>query len=183
MSERAMRERPLDDAAIDAATEHYARAREREDERLSSAFVFRIGTEWLAFPTSVLDRVADPPTVHSLPHRRGGTTAGLVNVGGDLVVHVSLSGLLGISGEHSAAPGHRAVPRLVVLADARGRLAMTVDDVWGIHHYSAAQVRAVPPTLAKDPSAFTTAMLEVDGRPVGLLSGARVIDALSTAIA
>ena len=179
-------ERLLDADTIEAATVHYARARERQDVALSSVFVFRLGAEWLGFPTAMLDRVAAPTVVHSLPHRRGSAVAGLVNVGGDLVVHVSLAGLLGIPADvavGAADASRRIAPRLVVLADARGRLAITVDEVWGVHHYDPALLRAAPPTLSRAPTTFTTAMLEVDGRMVGCLDGARVMDALSVAIA
>ena len=188
MSEMAVRlvNRLLDDTALDAATAHYARPREAENVRVDSVLVFRIGAEWLAFPTSLLDRVADLSPVHSLPHRRSGATAGLVNVGGDLVVHVSLAGLLGVS----VAAGlsgleesrRRMVRRLVVLVDARGRLATTVDEVLGIHHYDQERLRPVPPTLARAESSFTTAMLDVEGRTVGCLDAVRVMDALSVAL-
>lgn len=181
-----LRDRPLDDASIDRATAHYASPRETGEAELLSALVFRLGKEWLAIPSAMLDRIADLPPVHSLPHRRGGVTAGLVNVGGDLVVHVSLAGLLGVESgatpSHENGAGRRVVSRLVVLADARGRLAITVDEVWGVHHYGPADLRPVPPTLARAPSSFTTAMLHVDGRLAGCLDGARLLDALSVAI-
>ena len=180
-------ERPLDDATIDASTTHYAEARLADDVALASVFVFRLGGEWLGLPTSLLVRVAVPPPVHSLPHRRGSADAGLVNVGGDLVVHVSLAGLLGIAGGITTSGvetgARRSVPRLVVLGDARGRLAITVDDVWGVHHHDPALLRVPPPTLTRAPSTFTTAMLEVDGHMVACLHAVRVMDALSSALA
>lgn len=180
-------DRPLDDATLDASTKHYSEARLTEDVALASAFVFRLGSEWFALATSLLVSVAVPPVVHSLPHRRGSAVAGLVNVGGDLVVHVSLAGLLGIptgATSSAAAPGAmRSVPRLVVLGDARGRLAITVDDVWGVHHHDPALLRVPPPTLTRSPSSFTTAILEVGGHVVSCLDAARVMDALSGALA
>ena len=69
-----------------------------------------------------------------------------------------------------------------MLADTRGRLAITVDEVWGVHHYGTTELRPVPPTLARAPSSFTTSMLQVDGRLAGCLDGGRVLDALSVAI-
>ena len=188
MSERSahLRTRPIDDATIDAATAHYAQRRTDGDVEFSSAFVFRIGGEWLAFPTSLLARVSEVQPVHSLPHRRAGTVAGLVNVGGELIVHVSLASLLGLE---QGAPGgadlrgaDRQVPRLVVFADANGRLATTVDEVWGVYHYDKTGVRGVPATLARAPNTYAIAMLEVEERSVGLLDAGRVMSALSIAI-
>ena len=188
MSEVALlqRDRPLDDDAIASATAHYASPIERPRTDFASALVFRLGAEWLAFPTAHLDRVADAAVVHSLPHRRRGATAGLVNVGGDLVVHVSLSGLLGVEGggtaDDTASERRRVVRRLVVLADTRGRLAITVEEVWGVHHYTDDELRAIPPTLARAATSYTTSMLQVDKHTVGLLDASRVLDALSVAI-
>ena len=180
-------ERPLDDATLDESTAHYARPRLTEEVTFASLFVFRLGAEWLGLPTSLLVSVASPPPVHSLPHRSGSAVAGLVNVGGNLVVHVSLAGLLGIDAG-DAAPARelgatRAAPRLVVLEDDRGRLAITVDEVWGVHHHDPAQLRPAPLTLTRAPASFTFAMLDVDTRIVACLDPVRVMDALSVAIA
>jgi chemotaxis-related protein WspD len=181
-----LRDTPLDDEAIASATAHYASPVERPRTDFASALVFRLGSEWLAFSMAHLDRVADASVVHSLPHRRRAATAGLVNVGGDLVVHVSLSGLLGVetagAAEDTVGERRRVVRRLVVLADSRGRLAITVDEVWGVHHYTREDLRAIPPTLARAATSYTTSMLQVDGRVVGLLDAPRVLEALSVAI-
>ncbi len=180
-------DRPLDDATLDESTAHYARPRLTEEVTFASLFVFRLGAEWLGLPTSLLVSVASPPPVHSLPHRRGSAVAGLVNVGGDLVVHVSLAGFLGIDPGEAAPASEigvtRAARRLVVLGDDRGRLATTVDEVWGVHHHDPAQFRSAPPTLTRAPASFTFAMLDVDGRIVACLDPVRVMDALSVAIA
>jgi chemotaxis-related protein WspD len=180
-------QRPLDDETLDLATEHYARPREDDEKFAGSVLVFRIGSEWLALPTALFDRVTDVQTAHALPHRRAGMSAGLVTVGGDLVVHLSLAALLGIDGEGVAptVAGTRqreVVRRLIVLANERGRLATTVDDIWGVYHYREAQLRPVPSTLARALVSYTSSMLEVEGRAVGCLDGARVMAALSGAM-
>jgi chemotaxis-related protein WspD len=182
----ASRIRPLDDEAIDLATAHYARPREDERKITDSVLVFRLGSEWLALPTALFDRVADVQAVHTLPHRRAGMAAGLVTVGGDLVVHLSLAALLGVGTEGATpagtSPRHEVVRRLIVLTDQRGRLAITADEVWGVCRYHAAQLRPPPSTLARALVSYTISMLDVEGRMVGVLDGPRVLDALSRAL-
>ena len=185
---RGSSSRPIDDATLDLVTAHYARPREDEEKFAGSVLVFRIGSEWLALPTVLFDRVTGAQTAHALPHRRSGMLAGLVTVGGDLVVHLSLAALLGIDADGvapaAASTQQRApVRRLIVLANQRGRLAATVDDVWGVYHYRDAQQRPVPSTLARALVSYTTSILDVEGRAVGCLDGARVMDALSGALA
>lgn len=174
---------PIDATELDAITAHYAAPREEERTTTGSALVFRIGTEWLAIPTVLFDRVADVSAVHTVPHRRKGVPVGLVTVGGDLVVHLSLGTLLSVAGVESSANAQPRLRRLIVLSDARGRLATTADEVWGVHHYDPALLRPVPSTLTRALVSFTVAMLEVDGRIAGLLDGPRVMDALSAALA
>jgi chemotaxis-related protein WspD len=184
MSER---DRPVADEAIDIATAYYASPPEKEDVASASCFVFRLGQEWLAIPIGMLDEVIGAKPTHSLPHRRGSARVGLVSVRGDIIVHVSLAGLLGIAddeGEPAAAGAvRRHAPRVVVLADARGRLAITVDEVLGFHSYDAATLSPVPSTLGQAMRSYATAMLSVGDRIVGMLDGARVASSLSQVLA
>src|SRR4249919_88220 len=78
------------------ATRLFAADKQEQQRGGQSAFLFRVGTEWLAIATSVLDEVADLRSIHSLPHRRSGVVLGLANVRGELIVCVSLAQLLGI---------------------------------------------------------------------------------------
>jgi chemotaxis-related protein WspD len=171
----ARADRPVDDATIEAATTHYAAPPEEHAVASASCFVFRLGGEWLALPGALLDEVVETRAIHSLPHRRGTTRAGLINVRGSLVVHVSLAGLLGIDADEPR--------RMVVLADARGRLAISVDEVLGMHFYDPAGLRPVPSTLGRALDSYAAAILDAGGHVVGVLDGDHVLASLSAALA
>ncbi|MEO6209524.1 MAG: chemotaxis protein CheW [Gemmatimonadaceae bacterium] len=143
--------------------------------------MFRLGSEWLAVPAGMLDEVIAQRPTHALPHRRGHAAVGLVSVRGDIVVHVSLAGLLGISDDSATHADRRvhAVPRVVVVADDRGRLAFTADEVLGFHSYAPATLRPVPSTLAQAIRSYAVAMLAVGDRVVGVLDGASMVASLS----
>jgi chemotaxis-related protein WspD len=179
-------DRPIADAAIDTATAYYAAPREVEDAASASCFVFRLGAEWLAIPMALLDEVVTTRSTHSLPHRRGAVRIGVISVRGDIIVHVSLAGLLGIPDDAAspAAPHtHRqSAPRVVVLADDRGRLAISVDEVMGIHRYDPVVLRPVPATLGQAMVSYASALLAVGDRIVGVLDGTRVLASLSHAL-
>ncbi|MDB4884803.1 MAG: cheW-like domain protein [Gemmatimonadetes bacterium] len=177
---------PLDADTLDAATAHYAAVRDDRRRATSSILVFRLGAEWLGLPTSSFDRVGEPRPVHSLPHRGGALAAGLVPVGGDLVIHLSLASLLGIAAAPTVAAADRAgiaMARLVVLADAAGRVAFTADEVLGVHEFDVAQLRPLPSTLARSLVSYTSALVQVGAHPVGVLDGPRVMTAVSAALA
>lgn len=177
---------PLAEDAIDAATAYYAAPRALEEDAPESCFVFRLGGEWLALPTSILDEVVPAKSTHALPHRGGALKLSLVSVRGDLVLHASLAGLLGIQNGASeggnGANGH-ATARTIVLTGARGRLATSVDEVMGVHRYQPTALRPVPSTLERATLSFATSIIDVGKHVVGLLDGARVVDSMTGAIA
>lgn len=179
-------DRPIADDAIEIATAYYAAPREVEDAATASCFVFRLGSEWLALPMALLDEVVSARPTHSLPHRRGAVKIGVLSVRGDILVHVSLAGLLGIPDDGTtpaAANGHgRSAPRVVVLADGRGRLAISVDEVMGIHRYDPIVLRPVPATLGQSMISYASALLAMGDRIVGVLDGGRVLASLSHAL-
>ena len=180
-------DRPVSEAAIDAATAYYAAPREIESLSTAACFVFRLGAEWLGIPIALLDEVVASKPTHSLPHRRGAVKLGLVSIRSDILVHVSLAGLLGIP-DDAAMPGHatdhrRRAPRVVVLQDERGRLATSVDEVMGIHQYDPAVLRAVPSTLGQASVSYTHSLLAIGDRMVGVLDAARVLASMSQVLA
>ena len=136
---------------------------------------------------ALLDEVVAARRTHSLPHRRGAVKIGVLSVRGDILVHVSLAGLLGIP-DDAAAPAsenshRRSAPRVVVLADRRGRLAISVDEVMGIHRYDPVVLRPVPATLGQAMVSYASALLRSGDRIVGVLDGTRVLTSLSHALA
>jgi chemotaxis-related protein WspD len=137
-----------------------------------SAFVFRVGPEWLALATSALDEIADLRPIHSLPHRRSGVVLGLANVRGELIVCVSLAQLLGIEQKaEEPAPRERrqALRRLLVLRDRGMRLAFPVDEVHGTQRYDQAELKSAPSTVSRATASYSRAVLPWGSNAVGLL--------------
>lgn len=138
-----------------------------------SAFVFRVGSEWLALSTEALDEVAGLRPIHSLPHRRNGVVLGLANVRGELIVCVSLAQLLGIEllaeGMHARGQSRVAVRRLLVARERGLRLAFPVDEVHGTQRYDTAELKSAPSTVTRATASYTRAVLPWEGHAVGLL--------------
>lgn len=141
-----------------------------------SAVIFRVGTEWFALSTLLLDEIVGMRPVHSLPHRRSPSLLGLVNVRGELVVCVSISRLL--IGETISSPQGR----LVVVRHANGRLAFPVDEVQHAHRYRPDELKPVPVTVARSASAFTKGLLSWRDRTVGCLDERLVLEALNRSL-
>ena len=156
----------------------------------TSALVFRLGTEWLALPVSVLVEVTPVRTLHRLPHRSGGVIAGIVNIRGQLQLCASLHELVGLA---AAPPGAdddaaaRSAARLLVVEraanEAADRWALGVDEVAGVHRVSKGMLRAVPSTVGHAGSRLSSALFDWQERTVALLDEARVFDALRDRVA
>ncbi len=88
-------------------TSHFAQPKRAEDIETRSIVIFRIGSEWLALPTSVVMEVANLLPIHSLPHRQSGAVLGLANVRGELLICVSLGQVVGVEKAPVAGRGRR----------------------------------------------------------------------------
>jgi chemotaxis-related protein WspD len=159
-----------------------------EAPETQAALIFRLGVEWLALSAAVFQEVAEMRPVHSLPHRRGRVLKGLVNVRGELIVCVSLGGLLGL-GEPAmdAMNGQRperrgACERLLVVSAEGGRLAFPVSEVHGIQRFAPAQLQAVPATVALASAHYTRGILPWEGRSVGCLDDKALFHTLNRSL-
>lgn len=157
----------------------------REQDMGRSAFLFRVGAEWLALATTALDEVADLRQIHSLPHRRNGVVLGLANVRGELLVCVSLAEQLGIDAAaqmHALNRQWLAHGRLLVLRLGGQRVACPVDEVHGHERFPDAAHRPVPSTVARSSASYSRAMLQFGGQPVGLLDEELLFNALNRSL-
>ena len=134
-----------------------------------SAIVFRIGSEWFALPTTVLQEVAEYQAGHSLPHMRPDWPLGLVNIRGELVVRFSMHRLLGLEAQlqTDAAAARRC--RLLVTTWNGMRQAFVTDEVSGLEQFSIEVKQPAIDVSSGHGVAFTSGFLNSGGRLVRLL--------------
>jgi len=169
------------------------------DRDLVSVLIFRLGREWMAFPTQAVAEVTLPRPVHRIPHRSSAILIGLVNLRGQLQLCVSLHGLLGLESaqatpshfhshgsntetEKTAETGSSATPgsRLIVLRNRERSESwiFAAEEVLGVHRIARSQMRSVSSTLANPEVSFSQAILSWEGRSVSFLDEQRVFAAL-----
>lgn len=167
---------PIPPEAREAWAELFAQPLEDGMVRDQTALVFRLGVEWLALPAAVLVGAADPSPPHRLPHRHAPGLLGIVNVRGQLYPSIALGVLLGIvQAEALRAPGGaRSFPRQLLVTLGQHGYAFEVQDVLGMQRYAGAELQAAPSTVAGQLQPFLSAVLEVEGRQVGLLDTHRL---------
>ena len=145
-----------------------------------TAFVFRVGQEWLALPAASIDRIGEVRPIHSLPHRRDPVVLGLVNVRGALTIAASLTALLNLSSASAARYESRNPYARLLVATHRGEpAAFPVDEAQGIIRFCASDLMPVPATLAQAAASHARGVLAWRDTTIGLLDVDRVFDSLA----
>ena len=76
-----------------------------------------------------------------------------------------------------------AFQRLVVIGGRGGRTAFEVDEVHGLHGYDRGELGPVPATVGRSATTAVSAMLPWNGRAVGCLDAATLLDLIDRSIA
>lgn len=150
-------------------TGHYARAKHRAAAWDTSVIIFRLGSEWFALDTTLLQEIAEHRPMHSLPHRRMGIVLGLVNVRGELLLLVALSRLLQPGNAVPEISLQRHFHRLLVIGTDANRFAFPVDEVHGVHRFNQEDLEPPPVTMAQAGRSFTRGLLRWRQHTVGCL--------------
>ena len=158
---------------------HFAGDRKLQERSRTSAILFRLGSEWLALATHLLQEVAERRPIHSLPHRRNTLVLGLANVRGELLVCFSLSHVLGLDGAQPSAAIRASYHRLLVMNRDGNRLGFPVDEVHGPHRFRAEELKPPPATLSRSNPVFTQNIFYHKERPVALLNGEMLFNTLN----
>jgi chemotaxis-related protein WspD len=171
-------DRPMPVDYVEHWTKYLRRSHTSTRDKTESVFLFRLGTEWFALPTSVFIAVAENKTVHSLPHRRSNVVRGLVNIRGELIICVSLSEALGLEGAAESQPQARRLmlARMLVVEGDGGRLVFPVDEAFGVHRFSIVELQPLPLTVAKATQIHTRGVLPWEDKSVGVIKSVGLLD-------
>lgn len=175
---RALFERPSPDDYVDEWTTFLAQAKVRAVPRTLAVLVFRIGDEWLGIDTAQVVEVSELRPVHRIPHRAGPVLNGLVNIRGQLLLLISLHGLLKID---APAEGTSS-SRLVVISRDDATWVFRADGVEGVQRFAPADVARVPVTVAHGAASLSQGLLPFGERRVGYLDHQALFAALRKAV-
>ncbi len=136
-----------------------------------SAFVFRVGREWLALPTSVIREVAPMRSIHSIPHREVNFLRGLVNIRGKLEICISIGEILGVNPAAEKCSDDHDVcgERLVVAQKNKYCMVFPVSEIMGIRHYRPEDLKDPPANISASKQAYTKGVLQIKDRDIALI--------------
>lgn len=149
------------------------------DQNTLSINIFRLGREWLALPTHVIQQVLPTRPVHSIPHRSNQLLRGIVNVQGQLLLCVSLYELLGIDKTPNQDHGMKHDSYLLIIGKNQDIWAFEVDKLYGLHRCHASDSLRNAPSLGRNPlGRFTQAIVSWQEENVSYLDEACLFEAL-----
>lgn len=168
-----MLNRPLPADYRRERTEHFALTKPGTPSASVSVTVFRLGAEWMALDTALIQEVTERRPLHTVPHRQRSIVIGLVNIRGELLLCVSLARLLAL--EHDIPHDrlcknhHRLIVVHAVETETQ-RFAFPADEVHGVHRFNPEAAQLPPSTVAQAQYSFTRGILQWRGRTVGWLA-------------
>jgi chemotaxis-related protein WspD len=173
------------DDSLGDQTRHFAEVKQLEGGETESVVIFRVGAEWLALPTAVVNEVANIKPVHTLPHRTGGVVLGVTNVRGELLISVSLALILALqpSTDSNGAATPTLYARLLVLCRDALRVVCPVDEVHGVYRFRPGTLKDIPATLAKAGAGYSRKLLPWNGHSVAVLDDQLLFYALKGRVA
>jgi len=147
-----------------------------EQVERTGVLVFRLGTELMALPLAAVVEIAAWRPVHSLPHQRDAALVGVVNIGGELRLCVSLEALFGNEAPALAPLGERG--RLIVIGDGRPEWVVLAEETLSVYLAALDALDPPPATIEQSSVAFVRGIFTWRGQPVALLDADLVLSAL-----
>ena len=167
---RRMLERPVPDDYRQEWAQRFAGGKQPQESATNSVLLFRLGDEWLAIESRHINEITQMRAIHSLPHRSDSLVKGLVNIRGELKLCISIGSILQLEkAQESHTTDHEILERMIFIEKENQSYVFPVSEVHGIHHFSDNELQALPATVAKSKSSFTTGVLPWNKQHVGII--------------
>jgi len=169
---RAVLERRIPDEYEAKWAKIYSESKKEKDTGTESVTIFRLGDEWLALPTNIIDEISNISEIHSLPHQRTSVLKGLMNLRGQMSICVSLGQLLGIEKASSTKNDdirNRTYERMIAVNHNDSSFVFLVSEVKSTYRFHPSELKEPPSTISHAKGTFTKGMLSWKGKDVSCL--------------
>ncbi|OPY69546.1 MAG: CheW-like domain protein [Syntrophorhabdaceae bacterium PtaU1.Bin034] len=180
---RGLLDREIPDDFLEEWTRNLTCLKQAEAAETFSVMVFRIGNEWLALKTVLLQEATNMRSVHRIPFKSNNVFKGIVNVNGELLLCVSVADLLeSFSEEATEKTGSTIYRRMLVVDKDRERYAFPVDEVLGIYRISSEELKEPPVTMSRSPNNLVEGIFNINEMKIGLLGENMLIPAFKRSL-
>lgn len=169
---RAVLERKLPDEYETSWAKVYSESKKEKISGTESITIFRLGNEWLALPTAIIEEVSDISEVHSLPHQRTPILRGLMNLRGQMSICVSLGQLLEIEKYEELEirdARNRTYERMIAVNYNESSFVFLVSEVKSTYRFRPDELKEPPSTLSHTKGTFTKGILSWKDKKIAYL--------------
>ena len=133
-------------------TEILSKEKISEEKADNSCLVFRIGKEWFAFDSIVIEEVTDDSIIHSLPHQNSKYLLGIVNVRGEIKLAIDLKLFLKPDeiSDDEQTKNVKVFKRHIVIKKGKDNWVFPVDEIIGIWKFNEKNINHLPSTAKND---------------------------------
>ena len=156
--------------------EVYSNEKQIKETEKMSVLVFRLGDEWLALQTKLINEVAEMAPIHRVPHQNSHLIRGLVNIRGELKICISIGSILCLERskkQKEQTPKETyektSYDRMIVVSQNENDFVFPVSEVIGIHRFSQTDVQNVPTTVSKSKATYTSGIINWDSKNIACL--------------
>ncbi|OGV48988.1 MAG: hypothetical protein A2017_17410 [Lentisphaerae bacterium GWF2_44_16] len=158
---------------------------ENTDEKWENVFIFRLESEWLAFPLMDMKEVSHLSKIHKIPRKSDDTLLGLANIKGSLQLCFSLKTFLGIENAATKEEDESRNlfgARFAILEKSGFLWVFPVDEVLDIYRYNPEQALNTPLTVSNTCASYIKTVFRFQDKLVGYLDDELIISALKRKI-
>ena len=168
---RTVLERKLPEEYEKKWAEVYSESKKEKISSTESITIFRLGNEWLALPTNIIEEVSDVSIVHSIPHQRTSVLKGLMNLRGQMSICVSLGQLLEIEKYRKGNDDirNRTYERIIAINHNKSSFVFLVSEVKSTYRLRPGELKEPHSTLSLANGTFTKGILSWQGQDVAYL--------------
>jgi chemotaxis-related protein WspD len=148
-------------------TKIFQSEKQQHDDTQTSCLIFRIGEEWYAIKTNVLNEIGESAEIHSIPHNREMIIDGLVNIRGEMEICISFGALA--SGQASTTDTLSNKSRMIVVNLDSGKYTFQADEVMGIYKISDQDIKLPPTSISKTGKQLTGGVFDYNETHIGLV--------------
>lgn len=151
-------------------TDVLAQEKSVQEKNLESVVVFRLGTEWLSLPVSMVGEITLIRDIFDLPHNHNPKLRGVVNIRGELIICMSLGYLIGVERpDEEWLKADRSIQRLIMMREGSGYIVFPVSEVHGITRHHPDDLNKVPDTIKKTNLSFIKGIIKWQDNNVGCI--------------
>lgn len=170
---RSLLDRDVPEGYEEEWTDVLAKEKVIQEKNLASVVVFRLGTEWLSLPVSMIGEITLIRDIFDLPHNHNPKLRGIVNIRGELIICMSLGYLIGVERpDDEWLKADRSIQRLIMMREGSGYIVFPVSEVHGITRHHPDELNKAPDTIKKTNLSFIKGVIKWKGNNVGCIDEA-----------